>query len=173
MPSPPIFSHTIGSLAILMFASLLIFAFIAIGNSVINSLLRPQLQEVSDYIANTVLELLALTKSTNEVNVTMVKEVQLPMSLEMLGYNVKLTNRSSAYIVTVSTDIFSWLYGATELPIREQEAKVDMTSGDLGVLINGHRVTKSTEVKSGSKVVVWSMKNQDGITIGMGFYVNP
>lgn len=173
MPSPPVFSHIIGSLAILAFASLLTFAFVALGTGIINDLVKPQLQEVSDYVANTMLELLALTKSTNEVNVIMVKEVKVPQSLEMYGYKIRLTNRSSAYVVMVSTDIFSWLYGTTEISIREGEAKVDLNSGDLGVFINGLKVIKSGVVQSGAKIVVWSKKGQDGITIGLGYYANP
>jgi hypothetical protein len=172
MPSPPIFSHVIGSMAILVFASLLTFAFVSIGNGVINDLVKPQLQEVSDHIANTMLELLALTKSTNEVNVIMVKEVEIPMSLEMYGYNIRLTNRGSAYVVAVSTDMFSWLYGTTEISIREQEAKVDLASGDLPALVNGRRIHKSSIVQSGAKVVIWSIKSQEGITLGLGFYAN-
>lgn len=158
--------HVIGTMALLMCSIFVITSFILLGFGIQLDLVKPQLQEVAEYVAATMVDLITLVNQTDAKPILVTKELKIPPSVAERGFTIVLK--------TVDGDVYVYVY-LTFLTTVSAEAPINVR--------NIHEVKLSTppvpqelhieeKLHSGLKhPVVWCFKDSNGVIyIGLGVW---
>ncbi len=176
MPSPVV-SFVIGSATLAIVSLLIISSFTGLGLMFQADVVKYELQELSEKIASTMVELAVLAKSSKSEEIFLVKKLNIPKSLMEKGYVINLTREEGNWKVSVYIEGWPGLKGESPLNFREIEVEVDLTmeltSFNPPVHVEGREVKHGGKIHSGvQKPVVWCSKTieneHEEIKVGLG-----
>lgn len=131
MPAPTI-SHVIltGALIILVF-TVQIFYYHVVDN-IWAEMVRRELKELTDYVADTLVNLYLLVNSTN-LDTTLKKTLNLPSRVSSSSYRVEIVNAGgAAQSVRAFADVKTWVNATSWLPPGLKVAEANQVIQSLG-----------------------------------------
>ena len=165
-------THLIGTVSLmLIFFSIGSYYSMSIA-SLKNEVITVQLSKISNYIGSDIVDLVSLCY-ISELDQLLIKNLTLPAGLTAYGYNMTIKKTTQGIFVRVSLISESEVYGEYTLP-WSTESNIRVYNGsDAGVenYIQSERPYLAPEVQvySGDKgIVIWCVKIEDQITIGLG-----
>jgi len=172
----PILSHVIGTSMLIMLSIIVVASITMIALLVQANNLKIRLQEVAEHIASTITDVVTIMNSSS-INKYIVKEITIPKDLEEKGFIVRIGKDSSgcyveAYMPTapwinVKTPL-NWALENIDIYINDEEEELKINNAE-SLRINGYAVYATNNLRSGyAKPVVWCIKTQEGIEIGLG-----
>lgn len=142
MPSPTI-SHLICSMALITLIFVMpVFYFVVVENLQVQ-MVKHELKEVADYVANTIENLYILANSSN-TDVILKKELNIPRTIRDTFYTIEILNKSDGSASQVCASIgttksikaYSWLIGG----LKVEAAAVSVRSSEENVFVECKRV---------------------------------
>ncbi|MBS7612335.1 hypothetical protein KEJ27_09095 [Candidatus Bathyarchaeota archaeon] len=161
--------HVIGTMALLMCSIFVITSFILLGFAIQLDLVKPQLQEVAEYTASTIVDLVTLANQTDAKPLILVKELKIPSSVAERGFTINLTTIDGDIYVHVYLTFLTTVSADAPINVRDIH-EVKIGSSDLPKEILECLPDEADELHSGlNHPVVWCVKDGDGIVyIGLG-----
>ncbi len=160
--------HVIGTMALLMCSIFVVTSFILLGLAVQIDLVKPQLQEVAEYVASTLVDLITLANQTDAQPLLLVKELRIPSSVAERGFTVTLADKSGDLCVHVCLTFLTTV--SAEAPINVRTSHEVIVGGPQQP--PGGFPVELDMLYSGLKhPVVWCFKDEKGIIyIGLGVW---
>ena len=161
--------HVVGTLALLICSIFVVTSFILLGLAVQIDLVKPQLQEVAEYVASTLVDLITLANQTDAQPLLLVKELKIPSSVAERGFTVTLVDKNGdlyvdvylTFLTTVSAEAPINVRTAHEVIVRKPPQPPKGFPGNLSMLYSGLE-----------HPVVWCFKDENGVIyIGLGVWV--
>ena len=166
----PILSHVIGTSMLIMLSIIVVASITMIVLLVQANNLKTRLQEVAEHIASTITDVVTIMNSSS-INKYIVKEITLPKDLEEKGFIVRIGKDSSGCYVEAYMPTAPWINVKTPLNWALENIKIYEKDDEekLEIGINSYVVYATNKLRSGyAKPVVWCIKTQKGIEIGLG-----
>ncbi|MEM2448819.1 MAG: hypothetical protein QXT14_07725 [Candidatus Bathyarchaeia archaeon] len=164
-------------MALLMCSIFVITSFILLGFGIQMDLVKPQLLEVAEYTASTIVDLVTLANQTDAQPLTLVKELKIPPSVAERGFTINLTSQGKHAYVRVYLTFLTPV--AVEAPINlnsSQEAIIVSSTEKASPEVNKYLSERNVLIKnvlySGLEhPVVWCVKDSKGVIyIGLGVW---
>lgn len=150
MPAPTI-SHIIltGALIVVIF-TVQVFYFYVVDN-VWAEMVRRELKEIADYVADTIANLYFLANVTS-TNPTLEKTLRLPLEIGGSGYSLEITGDQNNFTQTVKAALImkSWLNVDSWLP-----RGLKLNTGKTQVIESGGRTVVAGCQRISSNIYVW------------------
>ncbi|MEM2305939.1 MAG: hypothetical protein QXK51_11415 [Candidatus Methanomethylicia archaeon] len=172
--SHPILSHVIGTSMLIVLSIIIVASITMIVLVVQIDGLKTRLQEVVESIASTITETVTIMNCSS-VNRYIIKEISIPKDLEEKGFIISLGKDLSGYHVKAYMPTAPWINVKTPLNWALEKINVNINEGKLEINgkeinINGYIVYKTNQLRSGYlKPLVWCIKTEQGIEVGLGF----
>jgi hypothetical protein len=147
---------------------------------------QAQLSQVSDYIASNLIDLVTLSKLTNE-NQFLAKEISPPAFIEEKLYRISIAamfppNGDTEVIRVITSMDATNLYSTSDLPwlktdnfqIYTDQVLPDQYDDRLAPsnnLLSDASLAKSAQIDETAMMVVWCSKVDDSTTVGIGVMV--
>jgi len=166
MPSSPIsFLVTTVSLCLVLVA--LVTCFSVISSVILRDSARTQLTEIADQVAGRVTELRALLHMSGYENCTLVKTLNLPKDVLMLGYTVSIEEVDGMYFVVASLDTDRSVFGRSPLWSKDDQVSVELDSGTFAT--EEFTMNYSEKIYSGQEnASVWARGIRGVLSVGLG-----
>jgi len=166
MPSSPVsFLMTTVSLCLVLVA--LVTCFSVISNVILRDSTKTQLTEIADHVAGRITELRALLHMSTSENCTLVKTLDLPQDVVMLGYTVSIEEVDGMYFVVASLDTDRSVFGQSPLWSLDDQVSVELHNGTFAT--EEFSVDYSGMVYSGQEnASVWAREVQGVPSVGLG-----
>lgn len=166
MPSSPVsFLITTVSLCLLLIA--LAASFSVVSNTILRDSTRTQLTEVADRVAGVITELRVLLHMSNEESCTLVKTLNLPKEVLLMGYTVSIEETDDMYFVVASLDMDRSVSGRSALWSKYDEVGVTLDNGTFAT--EEFSVNYVCEIHSGeANPLAWVRRTQSEVSVGLG-----
>ncbi len=152
--------HIIGTAALLVLVLSLAYAYQVVVTSVQISAIRTQMNQVAEYVAQSVSDIVSLTEFAYGAlsSGTVSKSLKLPADLSGKPYLVRLESREGGCYVVVEVSGLSDVYATSPIPLKNATAAVWIVA-DGGFELSDARVKPKPYVYGGNpKAVVWCEK---------------
>ncbi len=165
-------THLVGTVSLmLIFLSVGSYYSMSIA-SLKNEVITVQLSKIADYISSDMIDLVSLCY-VGELNQLLIKNLTLPAGLTAYGYNMTVEKIGQSMLVRVYLISDSLVYGEYALPwSTESNIKVyNGSDAEVENCIQSERpsLTPKLQVDNlDTGIVVWCVKIEDQITIGLG-----
>jgi hypothetical protein len=162
--------HVIGTMALLMCSIFVVTSFILLGLAVQIDLVKPQLQEVAEYVASTLVDLITLANQTDAQPLLLVKELRIPSSVAERGFTVTLVDESGDLCVHVCLTFLTTVSAEAPINVRTSH-EVIMEKPSPPPEGFPEELFRATLYSGLEHPVVWCFKDEKGIIyIGLGVW---
>jgi hypothetical protein len=154
--------HIIGTAALLVLVLSLAYAYQIVVTSVQVSVIRTQMEQVAEYVAQSVSDVVSLTEFAYGAlsSGTVSKSLKLPPDLSGRPYLIRLEGGGGSYYVVVEVSGMSNVYARSPIPLRNTTAAVKIVTGedpDVSSALLGVE-PKPCVYGGNEKAVVWCKK---------------
>ena len=151
MPAPTM-SHLIATSALIMLIFTVQVFYFGVVDNIGEEMIRRELKEIADYVSDTIANLYFLVNSTNHLNVTLQKTLNLPIEIADSSYRIQILNDTNGFAQSVLAflESKSWLNANAWLPpgLTVKEEAVDQQ-----ILVNGNTILAGCWQGSGNTYV--------------------
>ncbi|MEM2848852.1 MAG: hypothetical protein QXI36_01080 [Candidatus Bathyarchaeia archaeon] len=156
-------------MALLMCSIFVVTPFILLGLAIQLDLVKPQLQEVAEYTASTIVDLVTLANQTDAKPLILVKELKIPASVAERGFTITLTAIDGDVYVRVYLTFLTTVSADAPINVRNIH-EVKIGSSGLPNKLLERLPEEAAVLHSGLEhPVVWCVKDNNGtIYIGLG-----
>lgn len=168
--------HIIGTVALISLALSIALAYQIVVGSIEEGVIRAQLSQVAEYTSMSISNIVGLVEFTYGIISTgepVLKRLSLPETINGRPYNISIVSRNGTFYVYVSIIGKNHLYSESPIAAKSMQRMVVFTGEEyLSTLLGGFGVEARTWIcGGGSSKVIWCLKFDDVIHIGLGLLV--